>query len=102
VTGRRGYVYVLHFNLVIGNPTNPRAMAGHYIGHARDLERRIRQHRAGHAAAITRYLHEQGIGFLVAAVVPGGRELERKIKARKRAGGGVCGACTRQPWERAS
>jgi hypothetical protein len=95
---RPGYVYCLCFVRTIGGD-GPRSRAGHYIGWARDVERRLAQHAAGRGSAITRYLHEQGIGFFVSAVIPGGRDLERAIKARKKLGGGICGACVPASWE---
>jgi putative endonuclease len=79
-----GTVYLLHFLEPIGNPTNPHAMAQHYLGV--DLTgRRIQVQTAGAGAAIVRYVQAQGIGFVVAATWPGGRALERQLKRRKHA-----------------
>ena len=75
-------VYLLHFLEPIGNPTNPRAMAQHYIGV--DLSgKRISVQTAGNGAAIVRAVQAKGIGFLVAATWSGGRALERQLKRRK-------------------
>jgi hypothetical protein len=77
-------VYLLHFLEPIGNPANPRAMAQHYIGV--DLNgQRISVQTAGAGAAIVRYVQAKGIGFVVAATWPGGRQLERQLKNRKHA-----------------
>lgn len=75
-------VYVLHFAEPIGNPSNPRAMAQHYIGWSPEPESRIRRHISGDGAKIVRYVVEAGIGFEVAATFEGGPELERKLKRR--------------------
>lgn len=76
-------VYLLHFAAPLGNLTNPRAQASHYLGWAVDLDLRIRQHRAGQGAHITRAAVERGIGFEVVATWPGDYLLEKRIKALK-------------------
>jgi len=79
-----GTVYLLHFLEPIGNHSNPRAMAQHYIGV--DLNgKRIEAQTAGAGAAIVRHVQAQGIGFVVAATWPGTRALERQLKRRKHA-----------------
>jgi hypothetical protein len=78
-------VYLLHFLEPIGNPTNPRAMAQHYIGWTPALAKRITKQTAGNGAAIMRAVKAQGIGFVVAATWPGSRQLERQLKNRKHA-----------------
>jgi hypothetical protein len=78
-------VYLLHFLEPIGNPTNPRAMARHYIGWSPSPAERIAKHTAGTGAAIMRAVQARGIGFEVAATWPGGRDLERRLKRRKHA-----------------
>ena len=70
-----GTVYLLHFLEPIGNPTNPHAMAQHYIGWALVAAERISTQTAGQGAAIVRHVQAQGIGFLVAATWPGTRAL---------------------------
>jgi len=79
----QGTVYLLHFLEPIGNPTNPRAMAQHYIGWALDAADRISTQTAGNGAAIVRAVQAKGIGFLIAATWPGDRFLERRLKNRK-------------------
>jgi hypothetical protein len=75
-------VYLLHFLEPIGNHSNPRAMAQHYIGV--DLNgHRVEDHTAGVGAKIVNWVISRGIGFVVAQRWPGGVELEKQLKARK-------------------
>jgi len=78
-----GTVYLLHFLEPIGNPSNPRAMAQHYIGWGAVAAERIAVQTAGAGAAIVRAVQARGIGFVVAATWPGDRALERRLKRRK-------------------
>jgi hypothetical protein len=94
----RPVVYLIHFAQPIGNPASPRGQAGHYLGTAYDLNRRLAQHRAGTGAAIMRAVCERRIPFFVARTWPGGRALERKLKRRKNAPR-LCPACVSAPWE---
>jgi|Tabmets5t2r1_1033131.scaffolds.fasta_scaffold311801_1 hypothetical protein len=87
-----GTVYLLHFLEPIGNPTNPRAMAQHYIGWALVAAERVATHTTGNGAAIVRHVQARGIGFVVAATWPGSRALERQLKNRKHASR-FCPAC---------
>ncbi len=91
-----GTVYLLHFLEPIGNPANPRAMAQHYIGWSPAVAARIATHTAGGGAAIMRAVQAKGIGFEVAATWPGGRALERRLKARHKARR-FCPLCTGRP-----
>ncbi len=85
-----GYVYLLHFE----RPINPARPAQHYLGYADDLGRRIRQHKRGRrytsgggftgCSRLCEVAHERGIGFHVVRVWRGGRELERRLKSRKK------------------
>ena len=84
--------YLLHFNGKLGNPTNPRAMAGHYLGTADDLDARLAEHRKGQGARITAAAVQRGIDFTVARTWPGGRTVERRLKRRK-AGPRLCPKC---------
>lgn len=79
-------VYLIHFDRPLGDLDNPRGQAQHYIGYAKDVERRIAHHRDGSGAAIFRALAQRGIGWQVVRVWPeGDRALERKLKAAHKA-----------------
>jgi hypothetical protein len=92
-------VYLIHFAQPIGNAASPRGQAGHYLGTAYDLNRRLAQHRVGTGAAIMRAVCERGIPFFVARTWPGGRRLERQLKRHKNSPR-LCPACVPAPWER--
>jgi hypothetical protein len=78
-----GTVYLLHFD-------RPYKHARHYIGWtAGDLTRRLRQHRNGSGARLLEVITAEGIGFVVARVWDGGRNLERSLKRR----GGASRCC---------
>jgi hypothetical protein len=75
------YVYLLHF----ARPISPgKHTCQHYLGTCDDLAARIQQHERGgsQAARLTQVAHGRGIAFTVARVWLGGRELERRLKAR--------------------
>lgn len=74
-------VYLLHFD----SPVNDHRPARHYLGTARDLHERLRQHRTGRGAKITAACADRGIGMSLARVWRGGRTLERRLKNRKNA-----------------
>lgn len=91
------YVYLLHFE----RPIAPgRHTTQHNIGTADDLARRIETHRRGRyyggngCAKLCAVAAERGIGFTVARLWRGGRELERRLKARKSAPA-LCPICGR-------
>ncbi|MGW0807977.1 hypothetical protein [Nonomuraea sp. NPDC002799] len=78
-----GTVYLLHFD-------RPYKHARHYIGWTPgDLNRRLRQHRSGTGARLMKVITAAGIGFVVARVWDGGRNLERSLKNR----GGASRCC---------
>ena len=77
-----GVVYLLHFARPLGNPSNRRAMASHYLGFSADPPRRFARHMAGDGARIVRAARDHGIGVTLAATWPGDRRLERKLKRR--------------------
>ncbi len=76
-------VYLLHFDAPLGNLTNPRAQAQHYLGWAMDLAERLAQHAAGRGAAITRAAVERGISWRVFVLGAGDYTLEKTLKAKK-------------------
>jgi hypothetical protein len=77
-----GAVYLVHFDEPIGNPTNPRAMAQHYMGWTSYLGPRLAAHRDGVGAAIMAALAERRIGFTLSRTWQGTRADERALKNR--------------------
>jgi predicted GIY-YIG superfamily endonuclease len=70
--------YLIHFSA----PISPAHTCQHYLGSAHDIARRLAEHRAGKGARLTAVAVERGIRMDVVARWPGGRALERKLKAR--------------------
>lgn len=70
--------YLLHFDRKLSH-------AQHYLGYAdRKLENRIKQHRTGKGASLTRAAVEAGITLNLVRTWEGGdRTLERQLKRRK-------------------
>lgn len=91
------YCYLLHFE----QPISPKHTCQHYIGWCTDLHRRMAEHRAGTAARLTEVAKERGIGFTVARVWKGDRQLERRLKNQK-SGPRLCPICsgTQEVYER--
>lgn len=58
-----GEVYLFHFNAPLGNLSNPRAQARHYVGFSDDLDSRIAAHLAGKGAKIVAAALRQGLIF---------------------------------------
>lgn len=54
-------VYILHFD-------KPYKHAKHYTGIAKNIEKRVKEHRAGRGARLTQVLKENNIGFQYAVV----------------------------------
>ena len=77
-----GTVYLLHFDrLYVPYPGAPlRDCAGHYVGWAKNVKRRLAEHAAGRGARLLAVVREAGIGWQVARMWPGGRDRERQIK----------------------
>lgn len=72
-------VYLLHFD----QPISPDHTAQHYLGSADDWEARIEQHRQGQGARLCEVAKARNIGFVVARLWVGDRDLERALKQRK-------------------
>lgn len=72
-------VYLLHFNQRI-NPTRP---AQHYLGSAKELDIRLREHRLGKGSRLCQVAKEREITFRVAEVWQGDKSLERQLKRQK-------------------
>lgn len=78
-------VYLLHFDVPIGDPSNSHGMAQHYMGCSDNLEERLKAHRHGYGAAIMAAVSRAGIDWQLARTWDGGRDLERQLKRRKNA-----------------
>lgn len=78
-------VYLLHFPDPVGNTDNPRGMARHYLGWAKDsIERRLDQHVNGQGSPLVRAAVENGADVVIARTWPeGNRTFERRLKNRK-------------------
>lgn len=72
-------IYILKFDKPIGTE---RHSAQYYIGYCRDecLASRLKHHRKGTGAALTRAAIQRGIGWQVVATLDGDRTLERRLK----------------------
>lgn len=87
-----GFVYLLHFHERLGNEKHS---IQHYLGFTPDLEARVEKHRSGQGARVTEVLKERGIGFDVAAVWPGNRQIENALKLHSATR--ICPQCTPNP-----
>lgn len=67
-----GTIYLLHFSQPFGH-------ARHYLGWARDLERRLEHHRRGTGANLMRHAGMAGVTFQLARTWPGTRTDERRM-----------------------
>jgi predicted GIY-YIG superfamily endonuclease len=85
-----GYVYLLHLDA----PLSPKHTARHYLGYTTHLPSRMQAHLTGRGARFMQAAHERGISFVIAAVWPGDRSYERKLKNQKR-GPKLCPICRR-------
>lgn len=74
-------IYILKLKKPLGNHKH---RAQFYLGYCADgrLEDRLAEHRAGRGAAMTRAAVERNISFEVVLTLPGGRDVERKLKSR--------------------
>ncbi len=87
-----GVVYLLHFHERLGTQKHS---IQHYLGFTPDLEARLEKHRNGQGARITEVLKERGIGFDVAAVWPGNKQIENALKLHSATR--ICPQCTPSP-----
>jgi hypothetical protein len=74
-----GWVYLIHLD----RPLSPDHTCQHYLGWALAPYARLNCHRAGLGARMLQVAVERGIGFRIVRLWPGGRELERQLKAKK-------------------
>lgn len=81
-------VYLIHFE-------KPYKHARHYIGYTRSLNQRIDRHRSGDGSPLLRAASAAGIEWSVVRTWKGGRDLERKLKNRKKASE-ICPCCRKE------
>src|SRR5437868_7287179 len=77
-----GEVYLFHFNAPLGNLSNPRAQARHYLGFTDDLDARIKKQLAGKGAKLVAAALRQGLIFELYHW-PAPLATEKLIKRRK-------------------
>lgn len=80
-----GVVYILRYDTPIGNPEKKRGMAQYYVGWCGlgCIKRRLREHRQGKGAKLTRAFAQLGIGFELVVCFSGTRADERRVKNYK-------------------
>jgi predicted GIY-YIG superfamily endonuclease len=84
--------YLIHLDQRLGS-SHPNGSAGHYVGTTVDRDRRLATHREGKGARILAAANERGITYSVVRTWPGGRDVERRIKAQRNAPR-FCPRCT--------
>ena len=80
--------YLLHFL----EPISPNHTTQHYLGWAKDIDRRVELHERGRGSRLCQVARERGIEFIVVREWIGDRSLERKLKRRKN-GKRLCPIC---------
>jgi predicted GIY-YIG superfamily endonuclease len=86
-----GVVYLLHFDRPYGH-------ARHYLGWAKDLDRRLIEHQTGAGARLVQVAINAGVSFELARTWSGSRQLERRLKTLG-SRGRVCPICSpRRRW----
>jgi hypothetical protein len=91
-----GWAYLICAEEPLGNSTNPRAQAKHYLGSTDNIPQRMIAHRAGRGAKIMAAFKVQGIPWEVVRVWPGGWDKEQELKARHE-GPTLCPDCSGKP-----
>jgi predicted GIY-YIG superfamily endonuclease len=81
-------VYLIHFS-------EPYHHAQHYLGSAKSVSERCREHAAGSGARLMQVIGEAGIEWQVARTWPGGRAEERQLKRRHNSRR-LCPICQRE------
>jgi class 3 adenylate cyclase len=84
--------YLVHLDRRLGSD-HPRGGAQHYLGTTKNLAQRLETHRAGLGAKILAAANVRGITYSVVRTWPGGRDVERQLKARHGANR-LCPTCT--------
>lgn len=80
-----GTVYLIHFDRPVGDLSNPRGKALHYLGYAANLDDRLSRHVQGQGSHLMAAVVKAGIPWRVVRTWRGGRRLERRLKNQKNA-----------------
>ena len=91
-----GTVYLLCFARPLGDASRPRASARHYVGWFANPTRIVHHQTGTSGVAIVYAFFQRGIPFVVARMVPGDKNLERRIK-RSGQHARHCPNCTPNP-----
>lgn len=92
------YVYLIHFDQALQKKN---MQVAHYMGHTRDIERRLKQHRHKRkqdGAAILRSLNKRGIAWDLVKLWRANYHLEHYLKARKQNFARYCPLCQGVPF----
>lgn len=84
-------VYLIHFDQAIGG------RAWHYMGWTSDLRSRIERHDSGNGSALMAEVGRLSINWLVVRLWSGDRNLERRLKNRKKHAT-LCPLCNPDTW----
>lgn len=79
-------VYLIHFSEPLSGTAN------HYLGWAKDLPSRLRQHASGTGSRLMAAVTRSGIPWRVVRTWPGNWTLERQLK-KKKDSAGLCPVC---------
>lgn len=77
-----GMVYLLHFNVPVGNLDTPHGAAKHYVGYTESVAERVERHLRGDGSPLVKAAVEAGGAITLARVWAGTRKDERRIKAQ--------------------
>lgn len=93
-----GTLYLLCFDRPLGDPTNTRAMAGHYLGWTINMTRRMHLHATGRGVPITMAAVARGITWSIYHR-PGTIDLEHYLKNVYKQNARLCPRCAiRRGW----
>ncbi len=81
------YVYLLHFSEKLGNPSNARGQAQHYLGSTGNLDARLHLHHNGNGSAIMTAVGKAAISWQVCRLwrfdsCEDARKFEARLKRR--------------------
>lgn len=72
-------IYLLHFS----QPICSTRTTQHYLGWTNDIDERLRKHRKGKGSRLCEVAVSRGVKIQLAEIIPGDRNLERRIKRQK-------------------